>query len=296
MRSSWYTGDFGNWTASPRCGRDLVSFDSIFAFLAALRVFFRSRSDIALDLLALRQQVAALKRFLRGRLCASWRLFDHTIQHVLRNPLDARIHAERSGKCARRDVTGRRRQPFGPPDGSCIENPIALAAGIHYRRMNLGLFHVVFCRWREKGAACHDFQSLDIGERRPVMLPTDDAWDTVARLQAGAFVSPVLRLGYYPISISGAIRGRSHQRLLIREPYLPRHRTAGCARQRAVIENDFPRNGVAGEECDAQALIAGCDSVFKHSARPVLVVPHRLKRLRHAQDAGVEIEIDIRAI
>ena len=41
---------------------DFVSFDSILAFLAALRVFFRSRSDIALDLLALRQQVAALKR------------------------------------------------------------------------------------------------------------------------------------------------------------------------------------------------------------------------------------------
>jgi hypothetical protein len=36
--------------------------DSILAFLSALRVFFRSRSDIALEVLALRQQVAALKR------------------------------------------------------------------------------------------------------------------------------------------------------------------------------------------------------------------------------------------
>jgi hypothetical protein len=36
--------------------------DSILAFLSALRVFFRSRSDIALEVLALRQQVAVLKR------------------------------------------------------------------------------------------------------------------------------------------------------------------------------------------------------------------------------------------
>jgi putative transposase len=37
-------------------------FQSILAFLSALRVFFRSRSDIALEVLALRQQVAVLKR------------------------------------------------------------------------------------------------------------------------------------------------------------------------------------------------------------------------------------------
>ena len=36
--------------------------DSILVFLSALRVFFRSRSDIALEVLALRQQVAVLKR------------------------------------------------------------------------------------------------------------------------------------------------------------------------------------------------------------------------------------------
>ena len=35
---------------------------SIFAFLSAVRVFFRSRSDTALEVLALRQQVAVLKR------------------------------------------------------------------------------------------------------------------------------------------------------------------------------------------------------------------------------------------
>ena len=35
---------------------------SILAFLLALRVFFRSRSDVALEVLALRQQVAVLKR------------------------------------------------------------------------------------------------------------------------------------------------------------------------------------------------------------------------------------------
>jgi hypothetical protein len=37
-------------------------FQSVLAFLSALRVFFRSRSDIALEVLALRQQVAVLKR------------------------------------------------------------------------------------------------------------------------------------------------------------------------------------------------------------------------------------------
>ena len=37
-------------------------FQSILAFLSALRVFFRSRSDTALEVLALRQQVAVLKR------------------------------------------------------------------------------------------------------------------------------------------------------------------------------------------------------------------------------------------
>jgi hypothetical protein len=39
-----------------------VVVDSLLAFLAALRVYFRSRSDIALEILALRQQVAVLKR------------------------------------------------------------------------------------------------------------------------------------------------------------------------------------------------------------------------------------------
>ena len=37
-------------------------FPLILAFLAAIRVFFRSRSDTALEILALRQQVAVLKR------------------------------------------------------------------------------------------------------------------------------------------------------------------------------------------------------------------------------------------
>ena len=36
--------------------------DFFLAFLAALRVFFRSRADTALEVLALRQQVAVLKR------------------------------------------------------------------------------------------------------------------------------------------------------------------------------------------------------------------------------------------
>ena len=40
----------------------ILVLDFIFSLLAVLRVFFRSRSDTALEVLALRQQVAALKR------------------------------------------------------------------------------------------------------------------------------------------------------------------------------------------------------------------------------------------
>jgi hypothetical protein len=36
--------------------------DSILALFSALQIFFRSRSDTALEVLALRQQVAVLKR------------------------------------------------------------------------------------------------------------------------------------------------------------------------------------------------------------------------------------------
>jgi hypothetical protein len=36
--------------------------DLIAAFLAAIRVFFRSRADTSLEVLALRQQVAVFKR------------------------------------------------------------------------------------------------------------------------------------------------------------------------------------------------------------------------------------------
>jgi putative transposase len=41
-------------------GRVMLEF--LFSVLAALRIFFRSRSDTALEVLALRQQVAVLKR------------------------------------------------------------------------------------------------------------------------------------------------------------------------------------------------------------------------------------------
>jgi hypothetical protein len=40
----------------------LIVLDLISAFLAAIRVFFRSRVDTSLEVLALRQQVAVLKR------------------------------------------------------------------------------------------------------------------------------------------------------------------------------------------------------------------------------------------
>src|SRR5262249_5615705 len=50
--------------------------ESVLALLAAIRVFFRSRSDTALEVLALRQQVAVLKRKLpRPHLNSLDRLF-----------------------------------------------------------------------------------------------------------------------------------------------------------------------------------------------------------------------------
>jgi putative transposase len=55
----------------------------IFAFLAVVRVFFRSRHETALEILALRQQVAVLKRKLpRPRLNPWDRLFWTTLRHV----------------------------------------------------------------------------------------------------------------------------------------------------------------------------------------------------------------------
>ncbi len=56
--------------------------DLILALLAALRVFFRSRGDTALEVLALRQQVAVLKRKRpRPRLNRLDRLFWTTLHH-----------------------------------------------------------------------------------------------------------------------------------------------------------------------------------------------------------------------
>ena len=56
--------------------------DSILALLSALRVFFRSRSDTALEVLALRQQVAVLKRKRpRPTLNRLDRLFWNTLRH-----------------------------------------------------------------------------------------------------------------------------------------------------------------------------------------------------------------------
>jgi transposase InsO family protein len=55
----------------------------ILALLAAVRVFFRSRSDLALEVLALRQQVAVLKRKCpRPNLSAADRLFWTTLSHT----------------------------------------------------------------------------------------------------------------------------------------------------------------------------------------------------------------------
>jgi hypothetical protein len=55
----------------------------ILAFLSAVRVFFRSRSDLAIEVLALRQQVAVLKRKGPGpRLNQLDRLFWTTLRSV----------------------------------------------------------------------------------------------------------------------------------------------------------------------------------------------------------------------
>jgi hypothetical protein len=58
--------------------------DSILALLSALRVFFCSRSDTALEVLALRQQVAVLKRKRpRPTLNRLDRLFWNTLRQLL---------------------------------------------------------------------------------------------------------------------------------------------------------------------------------------------------------------------
>ena len=58
-------------------------FQFILALLAAARVFFRSRHDTALEILALRQQVAVLKRKRpRPRLNHLERMFWTTLRHV----------------------------------------------------------------------------------------------------------------------------------------------------------------------------------------------------------------------
>jgi putative transposase len=58
-------------------------FQFILAFLSALRVFFRTRNDIALEVLALRQQVAVLKRQRpRPPLNSGDRLFWTTLRHI----------------------------------------------------------------------------------------------------------------------------------------------------------------------------------------------------------------------
>jgi hypothetical protein len=57
--------------------------ESILAVSAAVRVFFRSRSDLALEVLALRQQVAVLKRRRsRPRLNSLDRLFWTTLRRA----------------------------------------------------------------------------------------------------------------------------------------------------------------------------------------------------------------------
>ena len=55
----------------------------IFALLAAVRVFFRSRGEIALEVLALRQQVAVLKRKRRRPALIRWdRFFWTGLRHL----------------------------------------------------------------------------------------------------------------------------------------------------------------------------------------------------------------------
>src|SRR5580765_3151823 len=55
----------------------------LLCLLAAIRVFFRSRSDTALEVLALRQQVAVLRRKRPRPLLNSWdRLFWTTFRHL----------------------------------------------------------------------------------------------------------------------------------------------------------------------------------------------------------------------
>src|SRR5437899_3870722 len=62
--------------------QERVMLEFLFSVLAALRVFFRSRSDTALEVLALRQQVAVLKRKRpRPKLNCLYRLFWTALHH-----------------------------------------------------------------------------------------------------------------------------------------------------------------------------------------------------------------------
>lgn len=66
---AWYKGEF------------MLEF--VLSFACALRVFFRSRSDVALEVLALRQQLAVLKRKRpRPKLNRSDRIFWTMLRHV----------------------------------------------------------------------------------------------------------------------------------------------------------------------------------------------------------------------
>ena len=71
------------WPKAWACYKLRLVFRFILALLAAVRVFFRSRHDTALEILALRQQVAVLKRKRpRPRLNPLDRLFWTALRHV----------------------------------------------------------------------------------------------------------------------------------------------------------------------------------------------------------------------
>src|SRR5262245_52238227 len=93
---------------------------------------------------------------------------------------------------SRRDVTGGSAQAFWPPNGSCIEDPVTLVAGVHDRVVPL-IFGPLSISWSQ-GSGGHNFKSRDISRWNPVVLPANQATDPISLIGAEPLIDPVFWL------------------------------------------------------------------------------------------------------
>src|SRR5262245_2701989 len=138
----------------------------------------------------------------------------------------------------RRYVTGWRGQAFWPPDGSRIEDPVAVSAGVHDSMMSLvfGPLSVSWCEW-SRG---YNLKALDIGRGDPVVLPANQAADPISFVGAEPFIDPVFRLSDGPVPIAVGTRFHSHQLLLFSVKItFAGKRPKRRARHRALVGEDF---------------------------------------------------------